>query len=279
MLYLEKLKHALKVEQNCINKMYLNELILNWNKTEQIIQKDSEAPITALIASVSDYIKYLSQSRFVSHDNKSYGFSADHDVFKSYYLYDIIETLLHHAGIICEKSGLTVQNRSFHSGITLVNETFANICKDPILEITASEKCLHVGLEFFMQYKLVSKKNLNKVNLFIPLIVFYIEKTFNESSFRTIEKMQKDIKVLNPNAILFCITETVDKKLIKYYNDIQDIVYITRTCFKNDPYKPLQPQVFLQIYNKLCSFIANDMQSYEKIVPFGHINLVNTRTE
>jgi len=273
MLYLEKLKASLKAEQNPINKMYLYDLILNWNKVEQVYANNTESPISAIVATVSEYTKYLDQPRFLATDKKTYGFTADHDVFKPFYMYDIVELLLTSSGITENQQGMVIRNRPFNNSIHLQNDTFAEQSHKPFLELSFSGKYLHVGLEFEFQYRLKGKKNYTKGFLFMPLIVFYIEKSFTEKSFKEIAQLRADMKVLNPNSLLFCITESADKKLMRQYSEIKDIVYVTRACYKGDEQKQLQPQVFLRIFTKLSNYATSDLMTYDKYVPFGHVDL------
>jgi len=276
MLYLEKLKASLKTEQNPINRMYLYDLIINWNKVENVCANNAESPISTIVSAVSEYTQYLSQPRFLETDKKAYGFDAEHDVFRPYYLHDIIELLLHSSGITENEQGIVIRNRPFNNSIHLQNDTFEQQTHKPFLELSFSGKYLHVGLEFEFQYRLKSKKNFTKGNLFIPLIVFYIEKCFCEKSFKEIAQLKADMKVLNPNAILFCITEMADKRFMRLYSEIKDIVYVTRASFKSaDTLKPLQPQVFLRIFTKLNNFATSELMTYDKYVPFGHVDLYN----
>jgi len=273
MLYLEKLNQSLKTEQNSINRMYLYDLILNWKKVEALCASNTESPISTIVSTISEYTKYLSQPRFLLTDKKNYGFAQDHDVFRPYYLHDIIEKLLAHAGIAENSQGLFIKNRPFHSSLRLQYDTFEDQCQKPTLEVQNSGKFLHVGLEFDLQFRLMGKKNFVKTNLFVPLIVFYIEKYFNERSFKEISQMKKDVHTLNPNALIFCVTESAEKRLMRQYAEIKDIVYILRANFKGDAFKALQPQVFLRIFTKINNFVTSELMTYDKYVPFGHIEL------
>jgi len=273
MLYLEKLNQCLKTEQNPINRMYLYDLVLNWKKVEDVCKANTESPISSIVATVSEYTKYLSQPRFLATDKKTYGFEGDHEVFRPYYLYDILEKLLSSAGIVESPQGIVIRNRPFNNSVHLQNDDYLGQSQKPFLELSFSGKYLHVGLEFEFQYRLKGKKNFTKGNLFIPLIVFYIEKCFTEKSFKEIEQLRKDIKVLNPNALLFCITESADKRLMRQYSEIKDMVYVTRASFKNDQQKPLQPQVFLRIFTKINNFATGELMTYDKYVPYGHVDL------
>jgi hypothetical protein len=117
------------------------------------------------------------------------------------------------------------------------------------------------------------------VKVFIPLIIFFIEKHFNEKHFTELELLKKEMVKINPNVTLFCITESVDKKLVRQYNTIKDCLYVVRCNFKGGAYKDLQPQVFLSLYNKLYNYANKELPTYESIVPFGNIDLVRSINE
>jgi len=275
MLYLNKIYECLRTESNPINRMYLNELILNWKKVEATFDQDSESPITKLVNTVSDYTHYITQPRFLWVEKKTYGFPADHDIFQSYYLYDIIEKLLYSTGLELNSESMTIMNKPFTSAVKLQNDTFRNQLSRPVLDSNNTASYLTVALEFDVQYRLLGKRNFVKLDLSIPLMVFYIEKFFNQHSFIEIEKLRKDIYTFNSNAILFCITESVDKNYLTQYEEIKDILYVARANFKHDGYNHLQPQVFLKIFGRIANFINGELMTYDKYVPFGHVELYN----
>jgi hypothetical protein len=237
------------------------------------VEQKSEAPITTVVSAVSEFTKYISQPRFLSQTNKHYGFSAEHDVFKPYYMYDIIEILLLQAGVVASETGLVIRNKPFHSGIKLQNDIYEVQSTRPFLELSHSAQYLNVGLEFEFQYRMTSKKNFTKMTLHVPLIVFYIEKVLTPKSFIDIRQLRADVATLNPNALLFVITESADKKLLRSYSEIKEICYVTRANFAGTQHKALQPQVFLKIFSKLSNFVQSELMTYDKYVPFGHIEL------
>jgi hypothetical protein len=254
--------------------MYLNELILNWGKVETACSQMSDSPIMTLVSSVSRYTEYLTQQRFLTNEKKTYGFPAEHDVFGDYYLYDIVEHLLSSAGIKGGERGLVIKRNLFTSGVKLKIDDYESMTQKPTLEFSSSEKHLYVGLEFDMQYRLASRKNFQKATLYIPLIVFYIRKHFCLHSFKEIKQLRQDIMSLNPSAQIYCLTETVERKHLRQFADIQDIVYILRASCSDEPFKPLQPLVFLKIFARLDKFVNTQMSTFEQSIPFGHIDLL-----
>ena len=276
MLYGEKLKHHLKTEKNPINKMYLNELIINWNKVEVALQETNDSPISAMVSAISTYTKYLYTPKFKYSSVKKCGFSDDHDVFKVHYLYDIIEKILNQVGVRDEKKGMFIDYTTFHTGLSLERDTFKKQCVDPNLDIHSSSKYFYVGIELDVQYRLATqKKAMSKAKINIPLIVFYIEKVFTERCFANIRELRKDMVKMNPNAKLLCITESYDKKHLVNYSEIEDILYVVRCHYKNDEYKDLQPQVFLALYKKIDNIINNENYTFDVVAQFGHVDLVN----
>ena len=278
MIYGDRLRQCLKTEQNPINKMYLNDLLINWEKVEVEIAKTSEQPILTLVSALSVYTKYLTISKFKYNTTKKCGFIDDHDVFKPFYIHDVVELLLKEAGICEDQKGLKIKGRPFCTGFSLQHNSYEVQSQKPYLELTYSDsRPLTVGLEFDFNYRLADKKVFNKTKIFIPLIIFFIEKHYNEKHFDEIAQIKKEMIILNPNTELICLTESVDKKLIRNYNSIKDNLYVLRCNFKNDPYKDLQPQVFMNLYNKLITLVSKEYASYEPIVPFGHMSLVGKK--
>jgi hypothetical protein len=276
MIYGDKLRQCLKTEQNPINKMYLNDLLINWEKVEASIEETKDSPITTMVSAISGYTKYLTTPKFKYNVNKKCGFIDDHDVFKIYYLYDIVERLLFEAGIRETIKGLKIKHRPFCKGFQLQYNSFDVHTQKPYLEMSYSgSKYLSVGLEFDYQYRLVDRKVFNKTKIFVPLIIFFIEKHFNEKHFDEIEQLKKDMLILNPTTKLFCITESVDRKLLRNYSEIEEHLFVARCNFKGEPYNDLQPQVFLSLFTKLYNYAHKDLDAFAKVVPSGNIDLIN----
>jgi len=254
--------------------MYLHDLMINWKKVDLAVEEGKDSPISTLIAAVSNYTKYLATPKFKYASSRKCGFKEDHDVFKVHYLYDIIEKILHEAGIREEKKGLYIKNIAFHTGFSLDNGTFKAQTSHPDIELYSSDKYFHVGLEFEIQYRMASEKHFKRIKNYIPLIVFYVEKYYTEKDFEDIKVLKKDMLSLNPHAMLICITESVDKRLLSRYSEHEEYLYVARCNFKGDPYKDLQPQVFLSLYNKLLNHVNRELYTFDKITPFGHSCLV-----
>ena len=278
MIYGDRLRQCLKIEQNPINKMYLHDLLINWEKVENEIAKPNESPINTLVSALSIYTKYLTIPKFKYNSTKKCGFIDDHDVFKPFYIHDVIELLLNEVGISEEQKGIKIKVRPICTGFSLQYNSYEVLSQKPYLELSYSNnRHLTVGLEFDFNYRLVEKKVFNKTKIFIPLIIFFIEKHYNEKHFDEIEQIKKDMVLLNQFTTLICITESVDKKLIRNYNAIKENLYVLRCNFKNDPYKDLQPQVFEKLFKKLETLVDANLASYESIVPFGHIDLLQKK--
>ena len=274
MLYKEKLAQCLKTEHNAINKMYLNELLISWRKVETAIEEAKEFPISAMISAISNFTRVLTVAKFRYNSTQKCGFKENHDVFQGYYLQDIAEVILEVAGIKEDKQGLFIKNRPINTGFRLEQNSFKKTINKPKFEFFSTGKYLTVGLEFDFNYKLIAKTHYNRVRICVPLIVFFIEKVFSERSFEEINQLKKDTIAINPNALLICLTESVDKHFIHLYNEIEENLYVLRANYKDDEFKDMQPQVGLSLYNKLQNFANKEFYSFDKIVPFGHVDLV-----
>jgi len=276
MIYGDKLRESLQNEQNPINKMYLNEILINWTKVENTMEESSDSPLSTMVSVISQFTKSLRHPKFEYNSSKNCGFSTDHVIFSSYYLYDLLDLVLATAGITDDGKGVLIKQRNFCTGIQLQQNTYTYHTEKPYLELSYSRnKHYCLGLEFDFQYRLVETKNYIKTKMFIPLIVFYIEKKYNERDFDRIQKLKNEIYNLNPNALLICLTETVDKKMLKSYATIDDCLYIARCCFDNDNPSDLQPQVFLSLYSRIANYVNRELVNFDDIVAAGHMGLVN----
>ena len=274
MLCKDKLTQSLKNEQNIINKMYLNELLINWHKVETAFHLNKNSRLSVMINAISAYTKNLTNPKFRYTSAKKFGFTEDHDVFQGHYLYDIVETIVKEAGIKEGKNSLYIKNKPFHKSIKFENFTYKKGTDKSKFEFYSTGKYYHVGIDFDFNYKLINQKYYNKAKLSVPLIVFYIEKHYNDKSFEEIKQLKKDTIAINPNALFICLTESVDRKYTKYYEEIKEHLYILRANYKDDPYNDLQPQVALALFNKIYNFTYNELTTFDKIVEFGNINIV-----
>ena len=273
MLYKEKLVQCLKNENNAINKMYLNELLINWKKVETSIEESKESPIWALVSAISTFTKYLTLAKFKYNPTKKCGFTEDHDVFQGHYLYDIVEAILNSIGVKNEEHGLKINNKPFNSGFRLERASYKKLAEKPKFEFFSSGKHLHVGLEFDLNYKLTSKKHYNRVKILVPIIVFYIDKYFSERSFEEIKQLKKESVAINSNALLICVTESVDRKLLHLYTEFTKHLYILRANFKDEGYNDLQPGVCMNLQHKLQNFVNKEYLPFERIVKLGALEM------
>ncbi|MCL2062910.1 MAG: hypothetical protein FWG98_00865 [Candidatus Cloacimonetes bacterium] len=274
MLYKEKLLHCLKTEQNAINKMYLNELLINWNKVESAIEESEDSIIEEMITAISTFTKGLTVAKFKFNQAKKCGFTETHYVFQGHYLYDIVNKLLDLAGITENSFGLYVKKKNFHTGFRLERDPYKKITSKPKFELFTSGKYLNVGIELDFNYKMIGKNHYTKSKILVPLIVFYIEKHYNEKSFIEIKKLQNDVVAINQNAMLICLTESVDKKYLNQYAEIEKYLYVLRANFIDDTYNDLQLDVIMCLYDKLHDFAHKSFVGFDQIVPFGHVGLV-----
>ena len=280
MLYKEKILNALKNETNVINKMYLNELLINWNKVENAIAENNDSPISTMITAISAFTKILEAPKFKYNQEKKGGFNDDHCIFQASYLYDIVDVIINHAGINNdEEQGLLIRNNSFQTGFKLQRNSFTKNVDKPRYEILNSQKCLHVALEFEHSIKLISKKNHFKTKLYIPLICFYIEKVFTKRSAELIIQLKEDAAKLNQNAVVWAVTETIDKKYLDQFIDFEDFLFVLRPNKNENEFNELQPMVALNLLDKLTKFITKDDNAIEHILHYGCLDLIKSKNK
>ena len=124
MIYGEKLRQCLKNETNAINKMYLNDLFINWDKVENAVNKATDSKIAILTNAISEYTKYITIPRFKYTPTRKCGFIEDHDVFKPYYLQDIVALMLDEAGVTEKDKGVVIKVRPYCTGFFLQHSSY-----------------------------------------------------------------------------------------------------------------------------------------------------------
>lgn len=278
MLYKERLKENLKNEKDPILQMYLNELLLYWQNVDAVydnIDEYSEEFIPNFIKEISLYTEQLSiNKKFTYSERSKTGFTPDHDIFKPYYIFDILLQILKKYNITDSTRGLSLRKRYFHTGLSLNNDSFISAIKKPYLKYSFSDNYYSLCLELDLQYRLAMSKSFTKIKIYVPLIVFYIRNYFTNYDVENIKKLKNDIQALNPNALILCLSEYIEKTYIDCLSPIKNDIYVLRKAYKGT-YKHIDLNLFAQIESKIHKFITERSASIEDIVPYGNIDFIN----
>ncbi len=282
MIYGDKLREALKTEKNPVNTMYLNELMFGWRNVESILDEENESRediIVSLVNAISTYTEDLTANKKFHYTEKSKtGFSPEHEVFKPHYIIDIIELIFKINKITDSTKGLSLKKRYFHTGFTLKKDSFQNTLKKPYLKYVVSDSYYSLCLELDLQYRLTAKKFFNKIKVYIPLIVFYVKNSFNNYDIENIKKLKQDITGLNPNALVFYLTEYIDKAFIEQMEVIKEDIYVLRKAIKGS-FSPLDANLFKDIQDRITHYLTEENLSIEEIISLGNINFKNNTSE
>lgn len=279
MIYGDKLKENLKNENDPICKMYLNELLLAWRKVDSVYDIKYKKSLDSIVNAISEFTEQLySNPKFHFTEKTNTGFTPDSDVFFPYYIYDILDKIFRELDVTDEISGLSLKKRFFHTGMQIQKKSLVNTIKKPDIKFTQSDSYYSLCLVFDLQYRMNSKKFFTKTKVYIPLIVFYVKKSFNLEDLNQILKIKQEVKGFNAKAKVMCISEYADKKYIEHFEDIKEDLYFVRTGFLGE-YRDINVDVCKFIKSQIETYILDLEKNIDEIVPFGHIDLIKNNSE
>ena len=246
MFYNEILKKTLEKETNPVNKMYLHEINIKWQKILKAIEnyKDSNKEIIDMF---NIFRKAINEKKYKFNKLNAKGFTVESPIFSIDYINDLMsiiikrQDIINHAGIFwgCER---------FNIHYSFSPKSFNSLEKTLSFNQLSSPEVLFLGQKIDLQYRVLGKRNFEKYKSILPLIVFKMYKilrseemlyldhiaelsknSFNGSKMIVIaEKLEKgfipDIALTNIDYICVLTKENEDKILFEVVNELEKII-------------------------------------------------------
>lgn len=273
MIYASILKDTLKGESNPINRMYLNELTLNWKKVQSILDNDeTENILKNFISQLNIYLGMLSNPKYTLPEGKvKTGFPLYHKIFQPFYIYDLLETILKPTSVL-ENPILSLKEQTFNYDIKFNTDSFLDAVMKPGFKFNTTEKVYSLCMEMDLNYRPVKKKIFSKDKVNIPIMVFYIVKMMNKYDLYNIHALQHQIKCSNPNAFLAVICEELTDEIASQINSIKPILYILRKITNTENLQDISLDVVLSLQKSILDYTRYKKMSDIDFIHQGCLN-------
>lgn len=254
MFYKELLDSIIKSEKNPVNKMYLHEIKLKWDKFLKIT-KEKQPDNDLLVKSLNDFIHSLRQKKYKFNKRSKKGFNKNSALFQAYYLNDLLSIFVNKQKII-EKDGITWDFQPFSYNIRLDPNNLSSMSRGVNYKQTYSDKYLQLIQNIDAQYRVSGKRNFTKYKYKIPLIVFHTYKTLFEEDFLKCENSATKAKSTFKKSKTIIVTESLRKDFVP---DIEfspvDIIFILRKDFSKNKSAKISAQVVKELELKISHFL------------------------
>lgn len=270
MFYERILNYTSKSEKNPINKMYLQEIKLKWNKFQKAVEKENvkNEELIRLLNSFSDSLKQK-KYRFSPHTKR--GFKKNSLIFNPDYLKDLITFFLKKTGIL-EKKGIIWGFYPFSINVGFDPQNIGDMENDPQFHCDASPKFVQLIQKVDIQCRTSGKRNFHKYTLNLPLIVFHVFKELNREDFVTAKFYASMGKETFSKSKHLIITETLAPKFIPFVQESSiDKVFIMRRSHTQKKEKPLNLDVINDLQKTIIDFLATKENKTQKSVQTGII--------
>jgi len=171
MFYTEILSKMLKEEKNPVNKMYLHEIYIKWNKILKAIETSdgSNKEIVEMINIFRDSIK---NRKYKFNKLNAKGFIEGSPIFSVNYLNDLVSVLMKRQSIIDHK-GIFWGCGKFNMNYEFSPISFYTLETKLKFEQLFSPEVLFLGQNIDLYYRVSGKRNFEKHTSILPLIVFH----------------------------------------------------------------------------------------------------------
>jgi len=216
MFYNEMIERFAKEEKNPVNRMYINELVIKWKKTEAIFNKSNTADLknpndrisyfNELASSMTDYLNELSNPKYNFTKNSKKGFKKDSDIFRPEYVADILSIMVKDSGVL-DINGTTWGNQKYTIKQKFIPDKICQIANLKEFPQEQSQENLCIVHDLEIQFRSKGKRNYSKYNISLPILIFNVFNTIEEEDFILLDYYAKQAKSVYPQSKSMLILE------------------------------------------------------------------------
>jgi len=260
MYYMDILLDLLKNEKNQTNKMYLNELKLKWKKFEQVVEESGENE--KIIDSLNEFVGRLFDKKFKYDKLKKKGFKPDSQIFKAYFIEDLITAIVKDLPIF-EFKGVVYGKQKFSTNFFLDPSVLGRGgSADDILQPGESPEFLQISQKMDIQLRQTGRRNFSKYGINIPVVIFHPFTEFSSEDFIQSDYFASKSKLSSPNCLNIVVTYSLAQnyKPLVENTAIDMIVVLSDAKTDNKEIK----LVSLDIVNEFREIIEDKLASSTK---------------
>ncbi len=256
MYYKDLLLSLIKSEKNPVNKMYLHEIQMKWNKFLEIAEQPKQQN-AEMIEALNDFLDKLSSKKFKYNYSSKQGFKSHSDLHQPYYINDLISVIVSKNPILKLK-GIIWNFAPFSINLGFNPKDFESIGENPQYVQSYSGIFLQLVQQMDVQMRAIGKKTFHKYKLNLPLIVFHIHKNLTESVFSQCEYSANQAKNTFKKSKSILVAETLATDFIPEIKSSSiDAIFILKKSFSTNNNAKLSVDVVDALEKKINFFLSN----------------------
>ncbi|MBT4334057.1 MAG: hypothetical protein HOK80_03120 [Candidatus Cloacimonetes bacterium] len=212
MFYKEILSKMLKEETNPVNKMYLHEINIKWEKISNAIAA-SNGDNKEIVDMLNVFRGAITNNKYKFNKLNSKGFIAESSIFSVNYLNDLVSVIINRQKII-DHTGIFWGCGKFNMNYLFSPTSFNSIQQDLRFEQSESPEVLFLGQKVDLHYRVTGKRNFEKHMSFLPLIVFHTFKTLGNDDMLYLNHLAYLSKNAFSKSRTIMLTEELEKNFI-----------------------------------------------------------------
>ncbi len=272
MFFMKKFKEIEENEKNPVNKMYLQELLLqlkSFIKLEEI--ENIEDKYQKIADAITKFVTSLSNPKYRYNSQTTNGFKPNSPVFSSIYLDDVIYFLIKNQPILKNK-GVIFDKISFDSNIRFKPDKLINLDKYPMLSFEKSEEILQIAQKIEIQYRPSGKRTYNKYNIVLPIMLFSTQRILTKDKFNNALKIIKKATKCFEKAKMIIVCETIHQDFFPEIKDKEiDSVFVLRKQFYSQKLQPIDPEILKKLEQRIDYILQDFEPDYKKMIEKGVI--------
>ncbi len=267
MFYRDELTKLLKDEKNLVNRMYLNEILLQLKRYESALanESDSDRYFEKIADAMTSFTTHLENPKYKYNKITQNGFKRSSPILSAIYLDDFIESIMRRQKII-KNRGVVWGKQPFSMNMRYKFTSFNDIEKDLTFEQKKSHYVLQLSQKLDFQYRVAGKRAFSKHEVTLPLITIYTYKNLVEEELIRIGYYAEKAKKTLEKAKTIVICETIDGNF-----DIDakchhiDTIYVLRKQRLQKKQNIIHSNVIKVMYEDLVHYLYN-YEDEEKLI-------------
>ncbi|MEA2096659.1 MAG: hypothetical protein U9P73_08220 [Candidatus Cloacimonadota bacterium] len=212
MFYNEILSKMLNEEKNPVNKMYLHEIYIKWNKISKAIEA-SNGSNKEIVEMLNIFRDSITNSKYKFNKLNIKGFTEDSPIFSVDYLHDLVSVIMKRQSII-NHTGIFWGCGNFNMNYVFSPNSFNTLEKNLRFKQSISPEVLLLGQKIDLHYRVSGKRNFEKHMSIFPLIVFHTFKILRNENMLFLDHLAGISKNAFSKSRAIILTEKLEKGFI-----------------------------------------------------------------
>ncbi len=262
MFYSNVLEYLMRDKKNPVNQMYLHEIELMWKEVQKALAISSQSGTNdEMVRAINRFSEIISNPKYRFDKFKRKGFHYESQLFQPYYIADMLTVIFSRTGVL-EHYGIKWDFQRFDLAPKYSPRNLLENEKKPNYIRYESNKYAMLTRTVEFQYRIEGRRNYEKSEQVLPLIVFGLYKRLDPIDFTQCEAQARLAREAFPKSKFVIITETLRENFVpKVDKSDVDAVFVLRKQFFNKRKK--EKKIALDVVNVLEKTIIDYLNFYE----------------